>query len=74
MSQSTIAYPTDTNSTVIFGIQLGPDPYNNIRQVDNGTVVVTPKMNTTGLTELKVSMCNGPRVVRKIAHTLFVVE
>ncbi|CDS09047.1 hypothetical protein LRAMOSA10407 [Lichtheimia ramosa] len=56
MSQSTIAYPTDTNSTVIFGIQLGPDPYNNIRQVDNGTVVVTPKMNTTGLTELKVGV------------------
>lgn len=63
MSQSTITYPTEANSSVIFGIQLGQDPYNIIRQVDNDTVVVTPKMNTSGLTELKV--CNvAKRTVR----------
>ena len=55
MSQSVInnnAGPT--NGTTVFGVHLIDDPYNEITQVDNDTVVIRPRMNKTGLTELKV--------------------
>lgn len=55
MSQSVInnnAGPT--NGTIVFGVHINDDPYNEITQVDNDTVVIRPRMNKTGLTELKV--------------------
>lgn len=43
------------NTTVAaFGRILAMDPHNYINQVDNDTVIITPRFNTTGLQELKV--------------------
>lgn len=43
------------NKTVeAFGRTLSIDPHNYIDQIDNDTVVITPRFNTTGLQELKV--------------------
>lgn len=37
-----------------FGRVLSADPHNYIDQVDNDTVIITPRFNTKGLQELKV--------------------
>ncbi|KAK4518242.1 choline phosphate cytidylyltransferase [Mucor velutinosus] len=45
------------NKTVAaFGRVLAVDPYNYINQVDDDTVIITPKFNTSGLQELKVGV------------------
>ncbi|KAL0135191.1 periplasmic binding protein-like I [Mucor lusitanicus] len=45
------------NTTVAaFGRILAMDPHNYINQVDNDTVIITPRFNTTGLQELKVGV------------------
>lgn len=43
------------SNSLVFGIDLAPDEYNTVTQTDNDTVVIRPRMNTTGLIELKVS-------------------
>lgn len=57
MSQSVISdsfSSSGANDSLIFGVPLAQDPYNIITQVDNDTVYIRPRMNTTGLVELKV--------------------
>ncbi|CAO3633113.1 unnamed protein product [Cunninghamella blakesleeana] len=47
----------DTTSTLsIFGRLLDQDPLNYIQQIDNQTVVITPRYNTTGKVQLKVGV------------------
>lgn len=46
---------TNTNNTIAFGRLLQLDTLNLITQVDNDTVIIKPRHNTTGLTELKVT-------------------
>lgn len=48
-----------SNAITIFGRHLTIDRLNNITQVDNDTVVIKPRFNTTGLTELKVYIIKG---------------
>lgn len=48
----------NSNNTVAFGRLLQLDTLNIITQVDNDTVVITPRYNTAGLTELKVLLYN----------------
>ncbi|KAI8376578.1 uncharacterized protein BYT42DRAFT_605670 [Radiomyces spectabilis] len=43
-------------TTYAFGRPLGYDEFNHITQVDNDTVVVTPRFNTTGKRELKIGV------------------
>ncbi|GAA5803138.1 hypothetical protein HPULCUR_008613 [Helicostylum pulchrum] len=47
---------TDSNITIAFGRLLQYDTLNIINQIDNDTVVITPRYNTSGLTELKVGV------------------
>ncbi|CEP09881.1 hypothetical protein [Parasitella parasitica] len=44
------------NKTVAFGRLLTNDEYNFINQIDNDTVIITPRYNTSGLQELKVGV------------------
>lgn len=46
--------PINSNNTIAFGRLLQLDSFNIITQVDNDTVVIRPRYNTTGLKELKV--------------------
>jgi hypothetical protein len=43
-------------TTIVFGRQLLADTLNIITQTENDTVVITPRYNKTGLTELKVCL------------------
>lgn len=47
---------TDSNITIAFGRHLQYDTLNIINQINNDTVVITPRYNTSGLTELKVTL------------------
>lgn len=49
---------SDSTTITIFGRQLEIDILNNITQVDNDTVIIKPRFNTSGLTELKVIQHN----------------
>lgn len=40
----------------IFGRLLEDDSFNTLNQTDNSTVIITPKYNTTGKTELKIGI------------------
>lgn len=42
-------------NSLAFGKLLVDDLYSNINQTDNSTVYITPRYNTTGKTELKVT-------------------
>jgi hypothetical protein len=44
----------NNTNTIAFGRYLDFDILNTIIQVDNDTVIITPRFNTTGLQELKV--------------------
>ncbi|KAG0166386.1 hypothetical protein DFQ30_007245 [Apophysomyces sp. BC1015] len=48
--------PISNSTTVIFGRTLDNDHLNNITQINNGTVIITPRYNTTGRTELKIGV------------------
>lgn len=54
MAQQSVIGGSAFNS-LAFGKLLVDDLYNNINQTDNSTVLITPRYNTTGKTELKVS-------------------
>ncbi|KAI8888725.1 periplasmic binding protein-like I [Backusella circina FSU 941] len=43
-------------TAVVFGRTILTDEYNTISHVDNGTVIIKPTFNTSGLTELKVGI------------------
>jgi hypothetical protein len=51
MAQSVIA---GESMTLAFGRSLLDDNISNINQTDNSTVIISPRYNTTGRTELKV--------------------
>jgi hypothetical protein len=46
-------------TAVVFGRTILTDEYNTISHVDNGTVIIKPRFDTAGLTELKVSPNNA---------------
>lgn len=47
--------PNEINNTnIAFGKYLTNDKFNFINQIDNDTVIIKPRFNTTGLQELKV--------------------
>lgn len=55
MTQQSVIGASPFNS-LAFGKLLQDDLYSNINQTDNSTVFITPRYNTTGKTELKVSV------------------
>lgn len=54
MTQQSVIGELPFNS-LAFGRLLVDDLYSNINQTDNSTVYITPRYNTTGRTELKVT-------------------
>lgn len=44
------------DTTIAFGRKLELDIFNTVEQIDNDTVIIKPRYNTSGLTELKVKI------------------
>lgn len=44
------------DTTIAFGRKLEFDIFNTVEQIDNDTVIIKPRYNTSGLTELKVKI------------------
>lgn len=64
----------EPNTISVFGRVLQDDTLNKINQTDNSTVIITPRYNTTGQTELKVQSCPFRMYTFLLIHLAYVLD